>query len=59
MEMTLTLLASDADEWKHGWWPVWPLLWLAPALERGAPAERGGPGKGHPRRAVRARGDHG
>ena len=26
--MTLTLLASHADEWEHGWWPVWPLLWL-------------------------------
>jgi putative membrane protein len=29
MEMALTLLASHADEWEHGWWPIWPLLWLA------------------------------
>jgi putative membrane protein len=28
MDATLTLLASHADHWEHGWWPVWPLLWL-------------------------------
>jgi putative membrane protein len=31
MDMTVLtpLLASHAHEWGHGWWPVWPLLWLA------------------------------
>lgn len=25
-----SLLASHGDEWgHHGWWPLWPLLWLA------------------------------
>jgi putative membrane protein len=29
MEMTLTtLLASNTHDWNHGWWPLWPLLWL-------------------------------
>jgi putative membrane protein len=28
MNATLTLLASHADDWEHGWWPIWPLLWL-------------------------------
>ena len=29
MEMTLlTLIASHAHDWEHGWWPFWPLLWL-------------------------------
>lgn len=31
--MTLTtltpLLASHTDEWGHGWWPLWPLFWIA------------------------------
>jgi putative membrane protein len=27
---TLMLLATHGDEWgHHGWWPVWPLLWIA------------------------------
>lgn len=27
---TLTpLLADHAGHWEHGWWPLWPLLWLA------------------------------
>ena len=27
---TLTpLLASHAHDWDHGWWPLWPLLWIA------------------------------
>lgn len=30
MNMTLTtLLATHTDHWEHGWWPVWPLLWIA------------------------------
>jgi putative membrane protein len=30
MNMTVaTLVASHADDWEHGWWPIWPLLWLA------------------------------
>jgi putative membrane protein len=29
MNMTLTtLLATDTNEWGHGWWFLWPLLWL-------------------------------
>jgi putative membrane protein len=29
MDMTLmTLLASQTHDWDHGWWPLWPLLWL-------------------------------
>ena len=23
------LLASGSDDWGHGWWIVWPLVWLA------------------------------
>jgi putative membrane protein len=23
------LLADHRDGWGHGWWPVWPILWLA------------------------------
>lgn len=23
------LLADHAHDWEHGWWPVWPLLWIA------------------------------
>jgi putative membrane protein len=31
MGMTLTtLLASHTHDWDHhGWWPLWPLLWIA------------------------------
>ena len=25
----LPLLASNGDDWGHGWWPIWPLLWVA------------------------------
>lgn len=29
MDMTLTtLFASHTHGWDHGWWPLWPLLWL-------------------------------
>lgn len=30
MDLALaTLLATHAQEgWEHGWWPVWPLLWI-------------------------------
>ena len=27
--MLAGLLASRPDGWEHGFWPVWPLLWLA------------------------------
>jgi putative membrane protein len=36
--MTLTLmqaatvLADHRDGWGHGWWPLWPVLWLAVAV---------------------------
>jgi putative membrane protein len=23
-----TLLANHGHDWDHGWWPLWPLLWL-------------------------------
>jgi putative membrane protein len=23
------LVASGSDDWGHGWWIVWPLVWLA------------------------------
>ncbi|MGH3072359.1 MAG: SHOCT domain-containing protein [Gaiellaceae bacterium] len=23
-----TLLASHSEHWEHGWWPIWPLLWI-------------------------------
>lgn len=23
------LLADHTHEWGHGWWPIWPLLWIA------------------------------
>jgi putative membrane protein len=23
------LLADHRDGWGHGWWPLWPILWLA------------------------------
>lgn len=23
-----TLAAGQSGDWDHGWWPVWPLLWL-------------------------------
>ena len=29
IEMNLALLATHADEWGHGWWVLWPLLWIA------------------------------
>ncbi len=25
----LPILASNGDDWGHGWWPIWPLLWVA------------------------------
>jgi putative membrane protein len=30
MDVTVltSLLASHTDEWNHGWWPLWPLLWI-------------------------------
>jgi putative membrane protein len=24
-----TILADHRDGWSHGWWPLWPILWLA------------------------------
>ena len=24
-----TVLADHRDGWGHGWWPLWPILWLA------------------------------
>jgi putative membrane protein len=27
-----TVLADHRDGWGHGWWPLWPLLWLAVAV---------------------------
>jgi putative membrane protein len=29
---TATLLADHRDGWGHGWWPLWPFLWLAVAV---------------------------
>jgi putative membrane protein len=25
----LPLLARSGDDWGHGWWPIWPILWVA------------------------------
>jgi putative membrane protein len=25
---TLPLLTHGSDEWGHGWWPLWPILWF-------------------------------
>ncbi|MDQ3996538.1 MAG: SHOCT domain-containing protein [Gemmatimonadota bacterium] len=24
-----TVVADHRDGWGHGWWPLWPFLWLA------------------------------
>jgi putative membrane protein len=29
MSIVLTnLVAAQSGDWDHGWWPIWPLLWL-------------------------------
>jgi putative membrane protein len=25
----LPLLTASSDDWGHGWWPIWPILWVA------------------------------
>jgi putative membrane protein len=27
-----TVVADHREGWGHGWWPVWPILWLAVAV---------------------------
>jgi putative membrane protein len=29
MTFLTSVVAENADGWSHGWWPLWPLLWLA------------------------------
>jgi putative membrane protein len=28
MDITLMTVLATRDDWNHGWWPLWPLLWL-------------------------------
>lgn len=65
---SMSLLASHSDQWDHGWWPIWPLLWIGLIVTvvwlfkrrhwtAARPAERSRAGERHPRRALRPRRD--